>query len=372
MPKPSLADGINQYDSSVTKAVCCLPALARTDDAIATRQPCGRGPALFASVAEGIGIEFARIPAGTLNLKRQQCHGLCQLDRPWYGQGMNSDRTLYRGYRHPGRIISHSVWLYHRFALSFRNVEEILRSISSINARFPRSLEYPPVVRQPSTSLRRDIVRNPSLWSREMVRRRRRFGTDSDGQAERCRGAPMRSAPVVWVGWEAVDQNQPACGGAREGGNREGAARASLVSRWVTGVVQRCTGYGPKDGIFLITAGSSMQAMIRSAPPQAGQVSMSMPKTRFSRCAHVIAMDGMYAGFAGAKTGHCCSAFRWRFLLSLLEGFGFGSLPPLPWCHRGAISTVGGKYAIITGQIDPGLRHQGSEPGDEVERARLS
>ena len=122
-----------------------------------------------------------------------------------------------------------------------------------------------------------------------MVGRRRRFGTDSDGQAERCRGAPMRSAPVVWVGWEAVDQNQPACGGAREGGNREGAARASLVSRWVTGVVQRCTGYGPKDGIFLITAGSSMQAMIRSAPPQAGQVSMSMPKTRFSRCAQVIA-----------------------------------------------------------------------------------
>ena len=120
-----------------------------------------------------------------------------------------------------------------------------------------------------------------------MVRRRRRFGTNSDGQAERCRGAPMRSAPVVWVGWEAVDQNQPACGGAREGGNREGAARASLVSGWVR--------------IFLITSGSSMQAMIRSAPPQAGQVSMSMPKTRFSRCAHVIAMDGMYAGFCRSK-----------------------------------------------------------------------
>jgi hypothetical protein len=26
--------------------------------------------------------------------------------------------------------------------------------------------------------------------------------------------------------------------------------------------------------------------------------------TRFSSCAQVIAMDGMYAGFAGAKTGH--------------------------------------------------------------------
>ena len=50
-----------------------------------------------------------------------------------------------------------------------------VRSISSINVLFPSSLEYPPVVRQPSTRLRRDIGRNPSPPSREMVRRRRRF-----------------------------------------------------------------------------------------------------------------------------------------------------------------------------------------------------
>ncbi len=31
-----------------------------------------------------------------------------------------------------------------------------------------------------------------------------------------------------------------------------------------------------------------MQAMIRTAPPQAGQVSMSMLNTRFRRCAQVI------------------------------------------------------------------------------------
>jgi putative transposase len=30
------------------------------------------------------------------------------------------------GYRFPREIISHSVWLYHRFALSFRDVEELL------------------------------------------------------------------------------------------------------------------------------------------------------------------------------------------------------------------------------------------------------
>jgi len=32
----------------------------------------------------------------------------------------------YSGYRYPAEIISHAVWLYHRFTLSFRDVEELL------------------------------------------------------------------------------------------------------------------------------------------------------------------------------------------------------------------------------------------------------
>ena len=32
----------------------------------------------------------------------------------------------YRGYRFPPEIISHAVWLYHRFSLSFRDVEDLL------------------------------------------------------------------------------------------------------------------------------------------------------------------------------------------------------------------------------------------------------
>ena len=40
--------------------------------------------------------------------------------------------TLLSRYRFPPEIISHAVWLYHRFALSFRDVEELLaqRSIT--------------------------------------------------------------------------------------------------------------------------------------------------------------------------------------------------------------------------------------------------
>lgn len=32
----------------------------------------------------------------------------------------------YKGYRFPAEVISHAVWLYHRFPLSYREVEELL------------------------------------------------------------------------------------------------------------------------------------------------------------------------------------------------------------------------------------------------------
>ena len=32
----------------------------------------------------------------------------------------------YKRYRFPNQIISHAIWLYHRFTLSFRDIEEIL------------------------------------------------------------------------------------------------------------------------------------------------------------------------------------------------------------------------------------------------------
>ena len=39
---------------------------------------------------------------------------------------MMSQPPSYRGYRFPPEIISHAVWLYHRFGLSFRDVEDLL------------------------------------------------------------------------------------------------------------------------------------------------------------------------------------------------------------------------------------------------------
>ena len=48
--------------------------------------------------------------------------GIVNLASCWQSYRMPS----YRGYRFPPEIISHAVWLYHRFALSFRDVEDLL------------------------------------------------------------------------------------------------------------------------------------------------------------------------------------------------------------------------------------------------------
>ena len=37
-----------------------------------------------------------------------------------------SPAASYHGYRFPPEIISHAVWLYHRFCLSFRDAEDLL------------------------------------------------------------------------------------------------------------------------------------------------------------------------------------------------------------------------------------------------------
>ena len=39
---------------------------------------------------------------------------------------MNAKSPSYHGYRFPPEIISHAVWLYYRFYLSFRDVEDLL------------------------------------------------------------------------------------------------------------------------------------------------------------------------------------------------------------------------------------------------------
>jgi putative transposase len=45
----------------------------------------------------------------------------------WHTNGMkNTTSSLYKGYRFPPEIIGYCVWLYFRFSLSYRDVEEIM------------------------------------------------------------------------------------------------------------------------------------------------------------------------------------------------------------------------------------------------------
>jgi putative transposase len=39
---------------------------------------------------------------------------------------MSQQPSRYHGYRSPPEVIAHAVWLYHRFGLSFRDVEDLL------------------------------------------------------------------------------------------------------------------------------------------------------------------------------------------------------------------------------------------------------
>ena len=65
-------------------------------------------------------VSFPRDPQHSLP------QGIVRLRREWQSGRMPSQLPSYHGYRFPSEIISHAVWLYYRFALSFRDVEDLL------------------------------------------------------------------------------------------------------------------------------------------------------------------------------------------------------------------------------------------------------
>jgi hypothetical protein len=111
-----------------------------------------------------------------------------------------------------------------------------------------------------------------------------------------------------------------------------------------------------------------MQAMTLADPPQTRHISTSILKTRFSRCAQVIAMDGMYTGFAGAKTGHGRMTLNWHLLLLAILCFGLVAFSPFCWRHQRSVLAVRRKHAMKARQVDSGLRHQRGQFGYEIHR----
>ncbi len=67
---------------------------------------------LVALVLDGI-VKFA-----VEQQRQESCDTACMT--------IDNAAPSYRGFRFPAEIIQHAVWLYHRFSLSFRDVEELL------------------------------------------------------------------------------------------------------------------------------------------------------------------------------------------------------------------------------------------------------
>ena len=82
----------------------------------------------------------------------------------------------------------------------------------------------------------------------------------------------------------------------------------------------------------------------------------------------VIGMDGMYAGFAGAKTGHGRMTLNRGFLVLAIRSFGLAAFAPICRRHPCSVLAVGCEYAVKPNQIDSRLGDQGSQLGDEVYR----
>ena len=83
-----------------------------------------------------VAFSLASVEAGHLSANvtakalRGHCHvGECR--RLGRIGGVSTATASYKGHRYPVEIINHCVWLYFRFPLSFREVEELMLRVVS-------------------------------------------------------------------------------------------------------------------------------------------------------------------------------------------------------------------------------------------------
>ena len=72
-------------------------------------------------------VQSKRNKHAALKLMRRHCHGALGLRRSrWPGSPTRMNKISYTGYRFPPEIIHQAMWLYLRFSLSLRDVEDSL------------------------------------------------------------------------------------------------------------------------------------------------------------------------------------------------------------------------------------------------------
>lgn len=74
---------------------------------------------------------------------------------------MHISKNPYRGHRFPPEVISHAVWLYHRFTLSFRDIEELL-AVRGIQTSYE--------------SIRRWCLKFPGEYTKSLRKRQGKLG----------------------------------------------------------------------------------------------------------------------------------------------------------------------------------------------------
>ena len=134
-------------------------------------------------------------------------------------------------------------------------------------------------------------------------------------------GSPGQRVSACQIVWNRANRRAGARGGARAGR-------------------PRCV------RILTITAGSSMAAMIFKLPPQFGQCSMSMSKTRLSKRAQLMRADAPCA--CARRRARWCSA-------------GAGH-------DRGTQPRIGCQHAVEADQMQARTRHQGGQALHEFQR----
>ena len=76
--------------------------------------------------AQLVGDQSSSETALGVQQRPKESDGIVKLSGGWHSRHMTSQTPNYHGYRFPPEIISHAVWLYHRFCLSFRDAEDLL------------------------------------------------------------------------------------------------------------------------------------------------------------------------------------------------------------------------------------------------------
>ena len=97
--------------------------------------------------------------------------------------------------------------------------------------------------------------------------------------------------------------------------------------------------------------------MMRTAPPQAAQVWMSISNTRFKRCALLIEARA----HRGPALGRRCV---------LRPGRRLSCCAPAPpdLGHPRPLDAVRGEHALVAGEIDSRPGHQRGQPREEIQR----